>query len=417
MKPDSPQHDSPTLSDDQLDRLLASAKAPKPSWTQKRKMRRWLKSLLVQTRPGAQWTMRPTVALACLLLLALGGWLLYCNGEFQGNRPSSQEFAIALPHSQPDAKSTSESGARRTRPKKRSKRRRSKRRGIVSDFVQDTSLRVASSQSGLACFKTWIQFLDQPTFEDRRFNHPRNSKTLQLARKWRRDFEQNLVRSIRQSQSDWRVLESERFAQQLRLLCEVASQDSLPVVLEFLPFDRFESQIMRAAFRCGDSKVLGNLAYRIGDPGKRTSLLTELLNRGDRESFGIFLEIACKLDSFSIVQTSASAAQTLPLNFLFEALLSNRIQTSRIAATALSTQSESSISNRLLQLAEDPRTVRPAIFAIVARKDQTSTQFIDWALQDLNYRAIVQSESKNWRRLAQSTLVVSTQKFTPLPRP
>lgn len=264
----------------------------------------------------------------------------------------------------------------------------------------------------MAWFGAYVQVLERSAHVARQANDVKTLRALEPAFQWRNQLEQSLVRDIARANS----VESEAFLQRFRLLCGISSKHSLSVVVEFLPYRNLQNQILSAVVRCGDAALIGDLAFRLQSIEKQSFLLSELLSRGDQESFRAYLNVVRNLDSISVVQSSAVAARSLPVNYLFEALLSNRIQTSRIAATVLATRADVAISNRLCQLAMNPHTARPAIFALAARTDETSVRFINRATQDLTYRAIVQSESRNWRQLVRSDLVVSSEFTGPVDR-
>lgn len=390
MNSDHSQRDDSPISDEQLDRLLASADLPAQSPKRNRAMRRWLDSLLQQTRPTPHAGFRFALAFAATIILALGVWAILSN---RTDRP-------ALVKDTPTPKIESAvipSGV----PSRRRKFKRRPRSPYLTNKIRRTTADIASSDLGVACLESLSMSLDHAASNAQRTRNKKAWKQLRPLLRWRDNVEYQLASKVNQFQAE-HTTATVSHRQRVRLLCCVASSRSLDVIQPYLNDPECQPNVIRAVSRVGDSHLLGRLAQHSQYVSVQAEFLGRLLDRGDRQSLDIYLKVTGKLDSFEVVQASADAAHSLPVDLLLEALGSNRIRTTRVAATLLASHDDPAVSKALQQLAFQPKTSRAAIFALAARSDEAAIYFLRRASNDLRYRAIVQNETRNWDRLLKS---------------
>lgn len=420
MNRQNEQPDNPfdPIGDDQLDQLLASAKVPSNSRKQKRAKRKWLNRLLIETRPkgSSLWsrnpfTSRPAWAFVCSVFLLIGASLVFWPpGEDVKVGQNPNDFQNDV---QPNQDETNQQPRKKSRPKNRKRIR-----GYLTTTIENSLLTMSTSDFGLRVLNDFVRNLDQVTQVAKLNRDKPMLRRLSAANRWRNQTEARLVKNLRTRGLPSNNVERLRRSQNIKLLSRIAgrqSRQSLAVLLNFLPVREVESDILFAAMRNGDAKLLGRLALAARGEVPRDRLLAELLSRNDRESFLVYLNVVQELDSFVVVQRSSLLARSLPSELVIEALLSNRNRLRRIAATILSVSRDPKVSEILVHLASQPRSSRAAILALSGRSDPISLRFVRSAGSNVRFSALVRNAKTQWVDLKSSTQTVASLQFNSNP--
>lgn len=250
------------------------------------------------------------------------------------------------------------------------------------------------SEIGLAILENATATIDQ---EHRIAVHGQDWQSLEQLQPWKE--------LQRRSESDWlATLGSTESTGDEKLiafqkLCRGGSPRSFPLATRYWNQRNLQSDIAKYAMRAGDSDTLARMVATTHSSDIKESLMSNLLQRGDANSVGLFLELTDRYQLFPLAQQCGHRSIRLPKRWLFKALRSNRMGMVRAASVTLSKVDDETITDYLVQLTSHPETAQAGVTALTARQDTSSTRIVQLASRDLRWSATVKTAQKKWGRL------------------
>lgn len=206
-------------------------------------------------------------------------------------------------------------------------------------------------------------------------------------------YERQLVGILRKSRGKRRLAA-------VRLLAQIATRQSYPVLLELVAWPPAHEPATRAVARLGDSMTLARMAQVEPSAELQRELSAALLARGDRASVALHLDLVRDPRTAAAALAAGRRVRAAPVELLFEFLSSRRVARRMAAAQVLGHLGDPAATARLAEMVVHNQGRNEALVALVASPEPRAADFLAAAQQDLTLVGAIRAAQIRVRYLA-----------------
>jgi len=179
----------------------------------------------------------------------------------------------------------------------------------------------------------------------------------------------------------------------LRLLANLATRESLMVLVNHSLRARCPDEVSTAIERLCETQELAELAYRANTSARRQVWIAAILRRDATQSTPVYLALLRDPQITADAVAVIADAENPPIEGLFAALASPDKAERLVAARALAARNDPAVSTRLAQIVMQDNARREALVALLMSKDRVAGEFLAYARTDLRLWPSVQAVS------------------------